>query len=145
MLFEFLTTIRVESAIEAAAKFFHQHAVPRSAFTMSSTKSRQQLGVPPRDKARSSRDRASPYSASFYDAITSEYGRSFCLQRPPPPADGNWVHDLAPQSGGGRTSRTESSYSKPSAGSKLIVSNLHYEVAVPDLVVRAHASRNIFT
>ena len=55
--------------------------------------------------------------------------------RPPPPndADGQWVHDMAPGSGGS----TEERKPRPSTGgnepARLIVSNLHYEVTQKDL------------
>jgi len=58
------------------------------------------------------------------------------LQRPEPraaPSDGMWLHDKAPG-----VPRAANGLAKPEASinSKLLVSNLHYEITPKDLIVR---------
>ena len=61
------------------------------------------------------------------------------LQRPESrvaPSDGMWLHDRAP--GAPRATNQPSGPTRPEAtlNSKLLVSNLHYEITPRDLIVR---------
>lgn len=77
-----------------------------------------------------------PYAVSSIEIITSILLMD--QQRPPPPdesGDGQWVHDMAPGTDEGRQPRPNTS-NTGNEPTRLLVSNLHYEVTQKDLSVR---------
>ena len=81
-----------------------------------------------------------PYSVSSKNIVLC------CLlmfpQRPPPAdesGDGQWVHDMAPGADEGRKPRPNNS-NTGNEPTRLLVSNLHYEVTQKDLSVRRLAN-----
>lgn len=76
-----------------------------------------------------------PYAVSLTTA--SPHVFLMFSQRPPPPdesGDGQWVHDMAPSANESRKPRPNTS-NTGSEPTRLLVSNLHYEVTQKDLSV----------
>lgn len=92
--------------------------------------------------SNSQRRARKPYAVRLIIIMIIVCALLMLLQRPPPPdesGDGQWVHDMAPGADEGRKPRPNHS-NNGNEPTRLLVSNLHYEVTQKDLSVRPLAN-----